>query len=130
MPSEIRAGSPDAKDRLVQAIYGELLRTDRGMMLRARRDHTLDAGALVNEALVRLFSGEGLAEISDGRNLRAAAAQPMRQVLVDQGRRRNTGKREGQPARVPLDHVLADFGAHRSLLVHFDQSYRRNVELA
>jgi len=107
--SEIRAGRPDARDRLVRAIYGELRRTAGGLMRRERRDHTLQASALVHEALLRLLSGEALAEVADRRHLYAAAAQAMRQALVDHARRRNAGKREGHRARVPLDQVLASF---------------------
>jgi RNA polymerase sigma factor (TIGR02999 family) len=107
--SEVRAGRPDAQDRLIRAIYGELRRVAGGLMRRERRDHTLQASALVHEALLRLLSGEALAAIADRRHLYAAAAQAMRQVLVDHARRRNAGKREGHRARVPLDHMLTSF---------------------
>src|SRR5262245_33668729 len=107
--NEVRAGRPDAEDRLIRVIYSELRRTAGGLMRRERRDHTLQASALVHEALLRLLSGEALMEISDRRHLYAAAAQAMRQVLVDYARRRNASKREGHRARVPLDHVLASF---------------------
>jgi RNA polymerase sigma factor (TIGR02999 family) len=125
MLSEIRAGSPDAKGRLIRAIYDELLQTARGLMRRERRGHTLEPGALVNEALLRLLSGEALPEISDGRNLRAAAAQAMRQVLVDHARRRNAGKREGQRARVPLDAVLATFDEQGLDVIDLHQALER-----
>jgi RNA polymerase sigma factor (TIGR02999 family) len=107
--SEVRAGRPDAQDRLIWAIYSEMRRRAGGLMRRERRDHTLQASALVHEALVRLLSGEALAAIADRRHLYLAAAQAMRQVLVDHARRRNAGKREGKRTRVPLDHVLASF---------------------
>jgi RNA polymerase sigma factor (TIGR02999 family) len=134
--SEVRAGRPDARDRLIRAIYGELRRTAGGLMRHERRDHTLQASALVHEALLRLLSGEALAEISDRRHLYAAAAQAMRQVLVDHARRRNAGKREGNRARVPLDQVLASFDAqgldvidlHQSL-ERLAQSYPRQAEV-
>ncbi len=73
MLSEVRAGCPDAKDRLIRAIYGELLRTAQGLMRHERRDHTLDPGALVHEAVLRLLGGDALAEISDG-----ATSAPLR----------------------------------------------------
>src|SRR3954469_6369188 len=107
--AEVRAGRPDARDCLIRAIYGELRRKAGGLMRRERRDHTLQASALVHEALLRFLSGEALTEIADRRHLYAAAAQAMRQVLVDHARRRNAGKREGHRARVPLDQVLASF---------------------
>ena len=40
MLSEIRAGVPDAKDRLIRAVYDELMQTARGLMRReAQRPH-------------------------------------------------------------------------------------------
>jgi RNA polymerase sigma factor (TIGR02999 family) len=109
MLSEVRAGDATAQNRLIRAIYGELLQTARGLMWRERRDHTLQATALVHEAVLRLLGGEALTEIPDRRHLYAAAAQAMRQVLVDHARRRKAGKREGHRVRVPLDEVLASF---------------------
>src|SRR3954470_8455588 len=98
---EVRTGRLDAQDRLVRAIYGELRRTAGGLMRRERPGHTLQASALVHEALLRLLRREALAEVADRRHLHAAAAQAMRLVLVDHARRRNAGKREGDRARVP-----------------------------
>ena len=72
---------------------------------RAARPHA-PAQALVNEAIVRLFEGEALDRASDRRYLFAAAAQAMRQVLVDHARRRDAAKRDGGRHRVPLDQVL------------------------
>jgi RNA polymerase sigma factor (TIGR02999 family) len=106
---EVRAGRPDAQARLVRAIYDELRRMASRLMRRERPDHTLQASALVNEALLRLLSGEALADAPDRRYLFGAAAQAMRQVLVDHARRRRTSKRPGNRARVPLDTVLAAF---------------------
>jgi RNA polymerase sigma factor (TIGR02999 family) len=107
--NEVRAGDPDARDRLVRAIYAELRRTAGALMRRERPDHTLQTTALVHEALVRLLDGDTLADVPNRRYLFAAAAQAMRQVLVDHARRRHARKREGNRARVPLDQVLAGF---------------------
>jgi RNA polymerase sigma factor (TIGR02999 family) len=123
--SEVRAGSPDAQDRLVRAIYGELRRKAGGLMRRERRDHTLQATALVHEALLRLLNGEVLTEISDRRHLYAAAAQAMREVLVDHARRRNSRKREGHWARVPLDQVLAAYDAQGLDVIDLNQALDR-----
>jgi RNA polymerase sigma factor (TIGR02999 family) len=123
--SEVRAGRPDASDRLIRAIYDELLCTARRLMRRERRDHTLDSGALVHEALLRLLDGGALAEIADRRRLYAAATQAMRHVLVDHARRRNAGKREGHWARVPLDEVLAGFEAQGLDVIDLHQALER-----
>jgi RNA polymerase sigma factor (TIGR02999 family) len=105
----IRSGNPDAPDRLVRAIYGELRRRASGLMRHERPDHTLQPSALVHDALLKLLSGQALTDAPDRRYLFAAAAQAMRQVLVDHARRRRTAKRPGNRARVPLDEALVGF---------------------
>src|SRR5262249_42565018 len=78
-----------------------------GLMRHERSGHTLQPSALVHEALLRLLSGEALANIPNHRYLFAAAAQAMRQVLVDHARRHRARKRDGHRVRVPLDRALA-----------------------
>ena len=58
---------------------------------------------------MRLLDGDVLADVPNRRYLFAAAAQAMRQVLVDHARRRHVRKRDGNRVRVPLDQVLAGF---------------------
>jgi RNA polymerase sigma factor (TIGR02999 family) len=107
--NEVRAGSLDARSRLVEAIYAELRRMAAGMMRQERPDHTLQASALVHEALLRILSSDALAGAPHRRYLFAAAAQAMRQVLVDHARSRRASKRSGGRSRVPLDAALAGF---------------------
>ena len=136
MLSEIRAGCPEAKDRLIQAIYDELLRTAGGLMRRERPDHTLEPAALVHEAMMRLLRENAFAEFSDRRQLFAAASQAMRQVLVEHARRRNAGKRQGGWTRVPLDQILASFDEQGldviglyQVLDRLAQAYPRQAEV-
>ena len=56
--SEVRAGHPDAQDRLIRALSGELRHTAGGRMRRERPGHTLQPSALVHEALLRLHDGD------------------------------------------------------------------------
>ena len=94
-----RAGGEDTKDRLVRAAYGELRRMAAGFMRRERTDHTLQPSALVNEAVIRLLDGGALVKAQDRRHLFAAAAQAMRQALVDHARTRGAAKRAGGRGR-------------------------------
>jgi RNA polymerase sigma factor (TIGR02999 family) len=106
--NEARSGGADAREGLVRAIDAELRRTAGALMRRDRPGHTLQPSALVQEALLRLLDGDALAEVPNRRYL-FAAAQAMRQVLVDHAWRRHARKREGNRVRVPLDQVLAGF---------------------
>jgi RNA polymerase sigma factor (TIGR02999 family) len=104
-----RSGGADARERLVRAIYAELRRTAGVLMRHEQPGHTLQPSALVHEALLRLLDGDALADVPNRPCLFAAAAQAMRQVLVDHARRCQTRKRDGNRVRVPLDRVLAGF---------------------
>jgi RNA polymerase sigma factor (TIGR02999 family) len=123
--NELRAGRPDAQDRLIRAVYDELRRTAGGLLRRERPGHTLQPSALVHEALVRFLAGDALTEFSDRRHLYAAAAQAMRQVLVDHARRRGATKRGGGRARVPLDQVLAAFDQQGLDVIELHQALDR-----
>jgi RNA polymerase sigma factor (TIGR02999 family) len=80
-----------------------------GLMRQERPGHSLRPSDLVHEALIRLLNEEALADAPNRRYLFAAAAQAMRQALVDHARRHKAAKRDGGRARVPLDEVLATF---------------------
>lgn len=96
-----RVGS-DAKaaDELMPLVYGELHRLASEMMRGERRDHTLQATALVNEAFVRLLGPGGASiEWKDRAHYLRTAARAMRRVLVDHARARKADKRGGDMAR-------------------------------
>ena len=124
-----RAGGEDAKDRLVRAAYGELRRMAAGFMRRERTDHTLQPSALVNEAVIRLLDGGALVKAQDRRHLFAAAAQAMRQALVDHARTRGAAKRAGGRGRVPLDDVLAYFEAQHLDVIALHEAIDRLIAL-
>ncbi len=105
--ADIRGGDADARNRLVSLVYDELRQVAAGLV--RRRDGSLPPTAIVHEAFLRLDVGPGLARAPDRRYLFAAAAQAMRQVLVDHARERGAAKRGAGRARVPLDDVLDHF---------------------
>jgi RNA polymerase sigma factor (TIGR02999 family) len=127
--AEARSGDAEARERLTRAVYGELRRLAGSLMRRERPDHTLQPSALVNEAMVRLFEGEALNRAADRRYLFAAAAQAMRQVLVDHARKRDAAKRDGGRRRVPLDQVLQYFEDRRLDVVALHEALDRLMAL-
>ena len=99
-----RQGDAGARDDLIALVYPELQRRARGYLRSERPNHTLDAGAVVHEAFVRLVGAE--IDWQDRAHFFAVAARIMRRVLVDYGRRRRREKRGGGAVQVTLAEGL------------------------
>jgi RNA polymerase sigma factor (TIGR02999 family) len=101
--AEIGAGSETAKERLIALVYEQLHKMARALMRRERGNHTLQPTGLVHEAYFKLFVGKPLQAVNRAYFF-GAAANAMRQVLVDYARR-IAARPEGQ--REPLlDDIL------------------------
>ena len=98
-------GERDAFDKLFPIVYGELRRLARRYMARERRDHTLQATALVHEAYVRL-AGFHEQQWKNRVHFFAISAHVMRRVLVDFARLRRSRKRGRSHQRLDLDDCL------------------------
>lgn len=93
-----RSGDATARDRLVRLVLDDLRVIASGQLRHERRDHTLQATALVNEAWLRLSDGADLGFASRSAFL-AAATVAMRRILVDHARARKAAKRGGPERR-------------------------------
>lgn len=122
---QARTGDAGARSELIALVYDELRGVAGALLRRERTDHTLQPSALVNEALMRLIQTDGLTRVRDSGHLFAAAAQAMRQVLVDHARRRKAAKRAGTWSRVALDDVLASFEARGLDVLALDEAIDR-----
>ncbi len=104
------AGDVSARDRIIPQVHQELRRIARRYMRKERRGITLQSGALVNEAYLRLVDISHM-DWQDRAHFFGVAAQIMRRILVDAARVRSSGKRSGQLKRVEhseapdLDHA-------------------------
>ena len=100
-----RTGSPEADQRLMEAVQAELRRLAASYLRRERPEHTLQPTALVNEAYVRLVDQRGV-QWQNRAHFFGIAAQIMRRILVDHARKRRAMKREGPAGEpVPLSQV-------------------------
>ncbi len=97
-------GDQSALDKLMPLVYDELRRLAHQYMRREKRGHTLQTSALVNEAYLRLVDQSKI-EWESRAHFFGIAARLMRQVLVDQARRRNFAKRGGGAIRVSLNEA-------------------------
>jgi RNA polymerase sigma factor (TIGR02999 family) len=75
-------------------------------MSRERRDHTLQATALVNEAFIRLIGARDV-QWNDRAHFLGIAARLMRRVLVDHARERKMQKRGGGALKVAFEEPMA-----------------------
>jgi RNA polymerase sigma factor (TIGR02999 family) len=117
---ELRAGDAAALDRLVPIVYAELRRLARAQLRREAAAHTMHATGLVHEAYVKLAAG-GLAA-NDRAHFLAIAARAMRQILVDQARRRRSSKRGGGWARTTLGDAHAALEVRTDELIALDEA--------
>lgn len=95
------AGDSQAARNLLPLVYDELRRLARARMGHMEPGQTLQPTALVHEAYIKL-----LGDVDPGWDGRghffAAAANAMRQIVVDQARRKGSQKRGGDKHRVEL----------------------------
>ena len=97
-------GDEAARDRLMPLVYDELHRLAHQHMRRERPGHTLQTSGLVNEAYLRLVDQSQVHWENRGHFF-GIAARLMRQILVDEARRRGYAKRGGGAIQVSLDEA-------------------------
>lgn len=94
---------PGAADRLMRMIYAELHAIARHKLSEAPRSETLQPTALVNEVYARLFGRTSpIPTWENRRHFFWAAARAMRDILVEQARRKVALKRGGGRRRLEL----------------------------
>jgi RNA polymerase sigma factor (TIGR02999 family) len=125
-PEDARAAA-----ELLPAVYDELRRLAGALIQHLRPGQTLQATALVHEAYVRLV-GDQDPGWEGRRHFFGAAARAMRQILIDQARRKASLKHGGKGRRVelaegmayiepPADDLLALDDAIQKLQIHKPQ---------
>jgi len=97
-------GDAHALERLLPLVYDELRRVARAHLRRERPGHTLQPTALVHEAYLRLIGAARTPR--DRTHLFALAARLMRQILVDDGRRKAARKRGRAATLIALDESV------------------------
>jgi RNA polymerase sigma factor (TIGR02999 family) len=91
---------------LLPALYAELRRLAAALTAQRGPGQTLTPTALVHEAYLRLVKGEDPGW-QGRRHFFGAAAQAMREILIEQARRKGRLKRGGGGRRVELAEGLA-----------------------
>lgn len=121
--SSAAAGDTQAAAELLPLVYHELRNLARAHLARAPSGNTLQPTALVHEAYLRLIGSADPGWNGRGHFF-GAAAQAMRQILVDQARRKAADKRGGGQRRVGLDEAELPIAPPSDDLLALDEALR------
>lgn len=98
-------GDRDALEKLTPLVYQELRRLARRHLRVERSDHTLQSGALVHEAYLRLIDQRNV-HWQNRAHFFGVAAQLIRRILIDHARNRHAAKRGAGACKLTLDDAL------------------------
>ena len=122
------AGDQSAPARLMPLVYDQLRRLGQHYLRNERRDHTLQATALVHEAYIKLVDQKS----ARGQNrvqFASVAARAMRQILVEYARAHRADKRGGKLEKIYLDETR-ELGQQRDPdLIELDEVLKTFGEL-
>ena len=99
------AGEAGAADQLLPLVYDELRKLAAAQLAQEKPGQTLQATALVHEAYLRLVRSDHNSGWNSRGHFFGAAARAMRQILVDNARRKSADKAGGDLQRVPLEEI-------------------------
>ncbi|MEZ5463944.1 MAG: ECF-type sigma factor [Lysobacteraceae bacterium] len=118
----------DGGPRIPEDIYAQLRRMASRELGRVGGRRTLNPTALVNEAWLKLASGE--ARWENRQHFVATMARVMRHVLIDYARERGAQRRGGDAVHVTLEGVdIDDLGSEAVDLLAIDRAVQRLGEM-
>jgi RNA polymerase sigma factor (TIGR02999 family) len=109
---------------LLPAVYAELRRMAAELSGRLRPGQTLQPTALVHEAYLKLVRDHDPGW-QDRRHFFGAAAQAMREILIDQTRRKASQKHGGRTNRIELAEGVAWIEPPTDDLLALDEALQR-----
>jgi RNA polymerase sigma factor (TIGR02999 family) len=124
MSKEGQPVEPQAAADLLPAVYDELRRLAAALTQQLRPGQTLQATALVHEAYLRLV-GDRDPGWQGRRHFYGAAARVMRQILIEQARRKGSHKHGGQGRRIELAEGMALVEPPADDLIALDEAIQK-----
>jgi RNA polymerase sigma factor (TIGR02999 family) len=110
------------------ALYSELRRIAGHYLRQERRDHTLQATALVHEVYLRLVDQRGV-QWENRNQFLGIAAQLMRRILLDYSRSHRAAKRGGNAEKVFLQEASVISKTRPADVVALDEALTRLAEI-
>jgi RNA polymerase sigma factor (TIGR02999 family) len=126
--SKLVGGDDRAADALFPLVYDHLRRIAQNQLRSERKDHTLNATALVHEAYLKLIDQDQV-DWQNRVHFYAIAARAMRRILVDYARRRQAGKRGGDQVLVTFNEELMSAEAKAEQIIELDDAMNRLAEI-
>jgi RNA polymerase sigma factor (TIGR02999 family) len=121
---EERPDEPRPAADLLPAVYDELRRLAAALTQHLRPGQTLQATALVHEAYLRLV-GDQDPGWQGRRHFFGAAARAMRQILIEQARRKGSRKHGGRGRRIELAEGMAFIEPPADDLLALDEAIQK-----
>lgn len=122
------SGDAAAAAEVLALVYESLRGIARARMRGEKKEHTLQATALVHEAYLRLLGG-GAVSWDSRAHFYLAASEAMRRILVERARARARLKRGGDgkrpPVRVPLSDLNLTQEPDSEQILMLDDALRR-----
>ena len=97
--SSYQPGNRDAFDRIVAALYPDLMRLARARLRGGRRLTLLDTSAVVHEFYLRALRS-GQIDVANRAHFMAYTARVMRSIIVDFARQRQAARHGGERSHV------------------------------
>lgn len=116
----VGAGDEQAAEKLLPLVYDELRRLAASKMAQ-QPGQTLQATALVHEAWLKL-AGSTTSRWRDRQHFFRAAAEAMRQILIDRARRRLRLRHGGNAQRIELDEINIATPEKEEILLQLDEA--------
>ncbi len=120
----LSAGDQAAAEKLLPMVYAELRAVAAARMAKTPPGNTLQPTALVHEAYLRVV-GKHDSKWAGRSHFFMAAARAMRDILVEQTRRKASLKRGGDRKRIDIEQVEPEFRAPSEDLVALDEALQR-----
>jgi RNA polymerase sigma-70 factor, ECF subfamily len=121
------SGDKEALGKLAPRVQRELHRIARHYMVRERKDHTLQATALINEAYIRLINWKDV-HWQNRAHFFGVSAHLMRRILVDFARSRRQAKHGSGIDDTNLNEALVLQPGKSSGLLVLDEALTRLAE--
>ena len=121
-------GNKAVEDQLWPIVFSELRRLAHRYMKQERPDHTLQTGALINEAYMRLVDWK-TAEWRNRAHFFGMCAHIMRQIPVDHARAHGFEKRGGGRQKHTLDETAVVSPQKSAQVLALDDAMKRLAEI-